>query len=845
MRYNWLFFLVIVCFMPWRVGAQSDTEPPVIEVWRLWQPGDLTFRICIKVTDQGSGVNNSTVRLYCNKTPGWLNSWTEDFWEYPNYPDFYETVADGGFLVSINNGDQILWKIEASDNAGNTFHYPEDLPDRVQVCDPWEGPEWCRTSMLDLESLNDLKTFYYNLSYPGGACEAFSFKQDGDDIKVYNNTTIWYTMEVSPSSLNPLQGFSFLTPDLYMPKPKSGLIPLDLSYYMMDNSVKIPNATSVDQITVNIDRKSYDAIIKNVWDMVLVSVKPALGKIAPLDWDLIIKAVEMVINSRIALQNNPAQDVNSLTLKCCEKVFSNETKKVLAKQLANYFVAHHPELSFKTALGGAMKTVSGAWTLITGFYNRFSFLVDVCRFPNDQESFQLVKESPLSLVESTIPGTFDYTGNDSIFVDDTMTFNISISIPPNNQRPYFKLYPEIIIYSPLGETIETTYIPDYNYNPEGGINLSFAGLINENLGVPLNPAALNTGFGITIHNYPWTVSSRGYRYKASLRPYYMEVLLYQNGLPGINVNPFEPDKEIYSGKIPFYLYDTVSPVKPQFAQISRFVSSFNYGFVVNDTVIPDIRYYNVYRQLPGEPEYSLLIDTIPSLGKQLCFFTEQFDTPYGYISYKIQAVDMTGKVSPMSDPLLINPPEVSQITLSATPMSTHLFDTITVTAAIRDVSGNIIAGELIEFSSDNSGYFIGDVDNKVYSDTLGSATIAYFPTSAGQHYLSAHSYNGISAQLTNPVNVNGNVPPGFVVITQFEYWFDDNVTDTHSSYLLPGVNVEFDEIITATELVPGQHTFNYRFKDSNGRWSSPVSQPFFKNGDYGGSSCQVTQWQYW
>jgi len=65
-------------------------------------------------------------------------------------------------------------------------------------------------------------------------------------------------------------------------------------------------------------------------------------------------------------------------------------------------------------------------------------------------------------------------------------------------------------------------------------------------------------------------------------------------------------------------------------------------------------------------------------------------------------------------------------------------------------------------------------------------------------------------------------------ITSFELWFDSDYTNKQVMSVTPGASIIMLDSIVASQLTSGLHTCNIRFKDSQNRYSSVVSQFFTK-----------------
>ncbi len=76
-------------------------------------------------------------------------------------------------------------------------------------------------------------------------------------------------------------------------------------------------------------------------------------------------------------------------------------------------------------------------------------------------------------------------------------------------------------------------------------------------------------------------------------------------------------------------------------------------------------------------------------------------------------------------------------------------------------------------------------------------------------------------------------------INAWEYWFDDNYADRVMQTIGGTNTLQLKTGIPAGHLDPGPHILHIRFRDSDNRWSAPLSQLFFKAGQ------QVSAFEYW
>ena len=82
-------------------------------------------------------------------------------------------------------------------------------------------------------------------------------------------------------------------------------------------------------------------------------------------------------------------------------------------------------------------------------------------------------------------------------------------------------------------------------------------------------------------------------------------------------------------------------------------------------------------------------------------------------------------------------------------------------------------------------------------------------------------------------------------INYYEYWFDSNYDEKTETSISPVSQFTLNENISTTDLINGLHTFHIRFKDDSARYSSIVSQFFYKAaaGDPDGGN--ISAYEYW
>ncbi len=82
-------------------------------------------------------------------------------------------------------------------------------------------------------------------------------------------------------------------------------------------------------------------------------------------------------------------------------------------------------------------------------------------------------------------------------------------------------------------------------------------------------------------------------------------------------------------------------------------------------------------------------------------------------------------------------------------------------------------------------------------------------------------------------------------ITGYEFWLDGDYQNKTASALTPAEEITLEEGLDLSDAAPGFHFFNIRFSDSEGNWSSAVSQLIFKMGNDGGDENEIVEYEFW
>jgi len=82
-------------------------------------------------------------------------------------------------------------------------------------------------------------------------------------------------------------------------------------------------------------------------------------------------------------------------------------------------------------------------------------------------------------------------------------------------------------------------------------------------------------------------------------------------------------------------------------------------------------------------------------------------------------------------------------------------------------------------------------------------------------------------------------------IRSYEYWFDGSFTIRQQQSVTPVAQYTLNTMISATSLTEGLHSFNLRFKDDSARYSSTISQFFYKQAAGNSPVASINAYQYW
>ncbi len=82
-------------------------------------------------------------------------------------------------------------------------------------------------------------------------------------------------------------------------------------------------------------------------------------------------------------------------------------------------------------------------------------------------------------------------------------------------------------------------------------------------------------------------------------------------------------------------------------------------------------------------------------------------------------------------------------------------------------------------------------------------------------------------------------------IRSYEYWFDGSFAVRQQQSVSPVAQYSLNAMISATSLTEGLHSFNLRFKDDSARYSSTMSQFFYKYALGNSPVANINAYQYW
>lgn len=151
----------------------------------------------------------------------------------------------------------------------------------------------------------------------------------------------------------------------------------------------------------------------------------------------------------------------------------------------------------------------------------------------------------------------------------------------------------------------------------------------------------------------------------------------------------------------------------------------------------------------------------------------------------------------------------------------------------EDYAGKVV----VNFSGSNaSEHLLGNISTTSVGQGLHRFQIRFFDSSGKWSsvmsqffYKQNTSLSGLTAYLSN-----------------YEYWYDSDVANkVTGTFSGTATQENLLSTVTTTALLDGLHTFNIRFKDNFGKWSSVASQFFYRNTSLSGSTAYLSSYEYW
>ena len=377
-------------------SISNDADNPFVEVYKVFQTGDRKFHVIAKAIDMESGIKPNSVKLIYNNIEGFslFGEGTHIMQPIDGAANFFEGIAYEIGPDRFDEGQQVVWRVEASDRAGNVFHYPADLPQIGPHDKDAEWSDYCaRIIIHDEEHLDETKNFKYQDTPTG----VIKFEQDDDLLKIENNTAIWYTMQAQPSTLEVSGVNLFGMLDYYLLEPRAGII--DWSF-LTDYSVHVSNIHSANPIIIAVDRKSTAALILNVWEMVATVLRVNLD--VSVDWLKLLEKVEIVlkgmdISYSLAYQANLLLEDPHRTLENAYwEMLDYFASEIVLEAITQVYIAEK-QLPEQLVYNMVKGSVQNLFSIILAFNKQSRFLYDIFRLPDDQESITLVREAALWL----------------------------------------------------------------------------------------------------------------------------------------------------------------------------------------------------------------------------------------------------------------------------------------------------------------------------------------------------------------------------------------------------------------------------------------------------------------
>jgi hypothetical protein len=82
-------------------------------------------------------------------------------------------------------------------------------------------------------------------------------------------------------------------------------------------------------------------------------------------------------------------------------------------------------------------------------------------------------------------------------------------------------------------------------------------------------------------------------------------------------------------------------------------------------------------------------------------------------------------------------------------------------------------------------------------------------------------------------------------MSRMQYWFDGDLANAKNMPLPQQKIVQVTQMIDASTMPDGLHLMHLRFADTTGKWSSTISQFFYKSKEAGITNNVITGYRYW
>lgn len=647
----------------WVFYTENSNNLPIIKGISVIQTGLLRFKATVKITDQsGAGIDPSSVKLRYMKIdliP------TPSLWYSMNQignSEYYELEVYDHTLGEFNVNEEVLWKVKATDNSGQTYEWPNiNNPLDAEDYDLEYQDFTHRVKIVDENSLDLYRDFH--LSNPGSGI--IKFQKDGSGgLELYNSTHIWYNINIlepllsqNITSPNSIEFFKFTLPH------NEGLVP-DPFHLSEPAPITIHNVDQVHSFSIDLDRKKADAVILTGIDWggnLLNSALPILSK-------SITKQILMGVANTFDIYGPIINEVSvgnytgALAL-YYDHLWDEAVQIAISRELHAEIVKQNPLVSFSSV----QNKVIGAFGVLGAINDQIAATWDAFKYPvQDQITFSKVSEPLIDY--SGLPGLWD--SQNEIYVGDVKPLSFTLSIDPLNYRSYYNVWVTLEIVSPNwagysnSETVEFTSTENLYPN---GIVLSIG---NIGQGATISPTA--TGLPIS-GNYTFSTSSQGFDFFACSAPYGYKINIWQGGYPG-QPYPNTPELLATTGKIPFYVLDNIQPNPPTLSTNDQISTGNSIAFYIEQSNDRDLLQYEVYRQADGEPDFTLLSTLEIPENMQTLFFSEEIDAQHNFVRYKVKAIDNAGNKSNFSDIIEFNPVTSTELIVNPTNLNVSSFN---------------------------------------------------------------------------------------------------------------------------------------------------------------------------